>query len=253
MMVGRIFLVFCLFVPAFILNSQEQGGIGSGYENGSTLNVLYRKDRTGKIFVDSRGYGFAFRQGRHVTAKTRSYFELEFQTLKHPKEIKSQGEAEVRRRFVYGKVNTVFMLRGALGLQNTIFAKGDIKAVEVRYSYSLGPTIAFAKPYYLSVYQTGFKEPQSMQFDDENYTRDSKIIGREKFSKGFDEMGFYPAVTGKFNLSFEYAPYTNIIRAIETGIFVDYFPIALPIMARNPAENVIITFHVGFVFGRKWF
>jgi len=67
------------------------------------------------------------------------------------------------------------------------------------------------------------------------------------------ETKIYPGASAKFNLSFEYAPYTNLIRAIETGISLDYFPKALPIMARNPKENFIVTFHVGFVFGSKWY
>ena len=62
-----------------------------------------------------------------------------------------------------------------------------------------------------------------------------------------------PGATAKFNLSFEYAPYTNLIRALETGVSVDYFPKAVSLMAKNPSENLLITIHLGFVFGRKWF
>jgi hypothetical protein len=93
---------------------------------------------------------------------------------------------------------------------------------------------------------------EDVRFNEDNFTQDS-VIGKGAFSKGLAETVIYPGVTGKFNLSFEYASYTDFIRAIETGISIDYFPKALPIMARNPAENIIITLHVGFVFGRKWF
>jgi hypothetical protein len=79
------------------------------------------------------------------------------------------------------------------------------------------------------------------------------VIGKGRFSNGLAETKIYPGINGKLNLSFEYASYTNLIRAIETGISVDFFPKALPIMARNKAENLIVTFHVGFVFGKKWF
>lgn len=245
-------VVFSLFLSCHLLVAQDQAVPGSS-ENGTTLNVLYRKDVSAKIYVNSRGLGFLFRQGRHVTAKTRSFYEIDIQTLRHPKEVKSQGDADDRKRYVYGKINHVFMLRGALGAQNVLYSKGDIKAVEIRYSYSLGPVFAFAKPYYLQVYKTGAKQNELLRFDSENFPDSSKTAGRAEYSKGFSEMKVYPGLTGKFNLSFEYAPYTNLIRAIETGISVDYFPKALPIMARNPAENVIITLHVGFVFGRKSF
>lgn len=254
-MFGRYFLfVFSLILVSNLLTAQDQT-LPGGSENGSTLNVLYRRDMSGKLYANTRGFGVLFRQGRHVTAKTRSYYEIDLQTLKHLKEIKSTGDAEDRRRFVYGKINQVFLIRGALGLQNVIFGKADNKAVEVRYSYSVGPLFAFAKPYYVQVYKTtGAREPGLIKFDSEDFSPDSsQIIGRGPYSHGLAEMKVYPGITAKFNLSFEYAPYTNLIRAIETGLSLDYFPKALPIMARNPSENIVITFHVGFVFGRKWY
>lgn len=226
-------------------------------EEGSTLNVLYRNDASTKIYANTRGYGILYRRGKHITAKTRSFYEIDLQSLKHPKEVKVSGTSENRKRFVYGKLNTVFLLRGAVGMQNVLFSKADLKAVEVRCSYSLGPTLAFAKPYYIQVYRgpnigNGQATTEEVKFDPEHFTQDS-VVGKGSFSKGIAETVIYPGLSGKLNLSFEYAPYSDFIRAIETGISVDYFPKALPIMARNPSENLIITLHVGFVFGKKWF
>lgn len=245
--------IFSLTLLNSFLQGQDQV-ISGNNENGSTLNVLYRSDKAGKLYANTRGYGFLFRQSKHITAKIRSFYEIDLQTLRYPKEIKSQGEAQDRRRYVYGKINHVFLLRAAIGAQNVLFEKADNKAVEIRYSYSIGPVVAFAKPYYLQVYRTsGAKETDLMRFDSENFSSDSRVVGRAPYSYGINEMKMYPGVSAKFNLSFEYAPYTNLIRAIETGISLDYFPKALPIMARNSAENVIASLHVGFVFGRKRF
>lgn len=247
-------IIFALFFLSDLLLGQEPPLPGN-YENGTTLNVLYRKDMSGKLYANTRGYGFLFRQSKHITAKTRNYYEIDIQTLRHPKEIKSQGEGQDRRRFVYGKINHVFLMRGAIGTQQVLFEKADIKAVQVRYSLSLGPVFAFAKPYYLKVYKTlGAKEDEEIKFDSDDFSPDSsRIIGRAAYSYGLNQMKIHPGLCAKFNLSFEYAPYTNLIRAIETGVSVDYFPKALPIMARNSSENIIVTLHVGFVFGRKWY
>jgi hypothetical protein len=239
------------------LNAQEPT-LPGGYDNGTNLNVLYRNEASGKIFATTRGFGISFRQAKHVTQKTRSYYDIDLQNLRHPKETKIMGEGTQRRRYVYGKLNGVLLLRCAIGMQNVLFSKGDHKAVEVRYSYSLGPTIAFAKPYYVRIYHNrpggGLNKEEHIRFDSENFSPDSgRIQGRSEFSRGLAELKIYPGATAKFNLSFEYAPYTNLIRALETGISVDYFPKALPLMSRNPSENFIITFHLGFVFGRKWF
>src|SRR5690606_13718349 len=143
--------------------------------------------------------------------------------------------------------------RRAVGIQNVLLTKADLRSVEVRYSYSLGAVVAFAKPYYFSVYPQGSRHPVSMAFNSAEFIPGTIISGRAACSEGIAEMGFYHGATAKFNVSFEYAPYTNIIRAVETGISLDYFPRALPILAFNNPENFVITFHVGFVFGRKWF
>lgn len=250
LMIRVIFLVPFLFAQEF-LRAQEDV-LRSGYENGTNLNVLYRTERMGKIYGTPRGFGALYRYTKHVTAKRRTYYEVDFQTLKHPKEIKVEGSAISRKRYVYGKVNSVFLVRGSVGIQDILFAKADPKAVEVRYSYSLGPVLAFAKPYYLQLYSSSVGAGKLIKFDSEDYSSSSSV-GRANYGSGLNEMKVYPGASARFNLSFEYAPYTNLLRAIETGICVDFYPRALPILARNPAENFIITFNVGFVFGRKWF
>jgi len=251
----RKYILSITFLYLLSLNLVAQNtGLSDGYENGTTLNVLYRNDMSGKLYANTRGYGALFRQGKHITAKTRSYYEIDIQSLKYPKEVKSQGEAQDKRRYVYGKLNSVFLLRGAIGLQNILFEKADNKAVEVRYSYSIGPVFAFAKPYYYQTYRTtSGQKIDYIKFNAESPDSSGQIIGRGGYAKGINEMKVYPGICGKFNLSFEYAPYTNLIRAIETGVSIDYFPKALPLMALNPAENIIISLHVGFVFGRKWY
>ncbi len=255
-MFKRLLFIGLALIFGLQFNFAQQNTVGAGEESGSTLNILYRNDATAKIYANTRGLGILYRRGKHITAKTRSFYEIDVQSLKSPKEIKVKGEAQNNKRFVYGKLNSVFLLRGSVGVQNIIFSKADLKAVEVRFSYSLGGVLAFAKPYY---YQIATSTPSSnttanaplAKFNEADFTTDS-VIGRGKFSDGLAETKIYPGISGKFNLSFEYANYTNLIRAIETGISIDYFPNALPIMARNPRENLIITFHVGFVFGKKW-
>ena len=235
-----------------------QQSILSGQESGTNLNVLYSRDFSGKIYATARGYGASFHQGKHITARTRSFYEIDIQTQKHSTKIKSVVRSDEKNRLVFGTLNNVLLLRGSLGLQNTLFAKADNKAVEVRYSYCIGPVFAFAKPYYVRIYKQTVPGNRNLydnvRFDDENVNSDSlSVAGHSAFSVGLNEMKIYPGINGKFNLSFEYASYTNLIRAIETGVSLDYFPKALPIMVKNPAENLIINVYIGFVFGNKWF
>ena len=249
---------FALITWFLCLNSQAQVKPNLSNDAGSTLNVLYRNDVSGLFYANSRGYGAVIRRGFHKTYKLRSFYEFDLQFLHHNKEVKSVGDGEERRRFVYGKVNSVMVLRGSYGLQHTLFGKSDLKAVEVRYHYSLGPLLALAKPYYVQVYRsvsgsnTSILVPVAFSTQGDA-TDSSKIAGRAPFSQGLNQLGFYPGVNAKFSISFEYANYTNLIRAIETGISFDFYPRALPIMLRNNAENFMLTFNVGLVFGKKWY
>lgn len=247
-----IILIFSTFLLSPELYAQEKLPV-VGDQAGSNLNVLYRNDASGRIYASSRGFGASFRRGKHITGKIRSYYEVELQGIKHPKEVKVIGTAEDRKRFVYGKLNSVYGLRGNIGLQNVIYSKADNKAVEVRIAYSAGPILAFAKPYYYQLPTSTFDAiPEEVKFKSESFTPDS-VVGKGRFSTGLAETVVYPGVSGKLNLSFEYATFSNLIRAIETGICVDFFPKPLPIMARNSKEYFVITLHVGFVFGKKWY
>lgn len=247
-----------LLLPAFLINCSLFFGqteiLTAGYENGTNFNILYRTERMGKLYGTPRGYGIVYRYSKHNTALKSHYYEIDVQNLRHPKEKKVVGAADWRKRYVYGKLNSVLELRGAYGQQHVLFRKADSKAVEVRYAYSIGPVLAFKKPYYLIVYHgSGSSDGSLVKFDSEAFDPSSSVVGRAAFSNGLDELRITPGATARFSLSFEYAPYTNLVRAIETGIGIDYFPGKIDILANNPAEQFIITFNVGFVFGRKWF
>ncbi len=245
---------FLISASSFFLPAQIQNP--GNYDNGTNFNILYKSDASGKLYVNTRGYGISFRRAKHVTSNSSNFYEVDVRALKHPKEVKLTGDGPEKKRYVYGKLNNVLLAGGNIGTQKVLFTKADSKAVEVRYSYSLGPFFALAKPYYVRVYKSSSnkKDPTLIRFDQDGFTSDSgRVVGRAPFSKGLPDMKIYPGVNAKFNLSFEYAPYSNLIRAIETGVSIDYFPNALPIMFRNPSENIVVTINLGFVFGRKWY
>ncbi len=84
------------------------------------------------------------------------YFELEF--LKHPKETKRVNEFTIGydspKPFVYGKQNTFFNLKAAVGEKLMIGEKADKSGFQVLFNYAGGISAGFIKPYYLDVYNT---------------------------------------------------------------------------------------------------
>jgi len=223
-------------------------------ESGSDLNVLYRNEQSFHGFLSTRGWGFGYRRGKHITAKLKALFEIEAAYLKHPKEIRIRGISDSKSNFVYGKLNTTMLLRGGLGTQHTLFKRSDRKAVEIRATYFIEGNITFAKPYYVQVLsESGFRNPDIIKYDPNKITTIDSIIGRGGLLYGLEEIKIYPAITGKLLFSIEYGNASYKIKAVEVGLIADYYPVALPIMAKNPAENYIITLQLAFIFGKKWF
>jgi hypothetical protein len=222
--------------------------------NGQDPNVLYRNEMSFGVFAHSRGFGVNFMRAKHVTGTRKKLFEIQALNMKHPKEIKVSNSSDNSKRFVYGKLNNILLFRVGVGYQTTIFKRADRKSVEIRSSYYLGANLTFAKPNYVLVYRenTAGKFQESVRYNPEVHTIDS-ISGKGPLLDGLAEMKVYPGLYAKVNLSFEYAPYSNKVKAIETGVIFDFYPKALPIMAHNPAENFIVSLYVGFVFGKKWF
>jgi hypothetical protein len=223
--------------------------------NGQDPNVLYRNEMSFGVFAHSRGFGVNVMRAKHVTGTRKRLVEIEALNMKHPKEIKVSNNTDNSKRFIYGKLNSILLLRAGVGYQTTIFKRSDRRSVEIRSSYYLGGNLTFAKPNYILVFRetpTGTKYEESIKYDPKKHSIDS-IAGRGPLIDGLGEMKVYPGFYAKANLSFEYAPFSNKVKAIETGVIFDYYPKALPIMANNPAENFVITLYVGFVFGKKWF
>ena len=243
------------FLVIFLSNLCFSQSTSQAIANGQDPNVLYRNEMSFGIFAHSRGFGINYMRAKHVTGTRKRLLEIQALNMKHPKEIKVTNGADNSKKFIYGKLNSILLFRVGVGYQTTLFKRSDRKSVEIRTSYYVGGNLTFAKPNYVLVYRessNGTKFQQSVKYDPAIHTIDS-ISGKGPLVDGLAEMKIYPGLYAKLNLSFEYAPFSNKVKAIETGVIFDYYPKALPIMAHNPAENFIVTLYVGFVFGKKWY
>ena len=146
-------------------------------------------------------------------------------------------------------------MRGGFGKQNVIFSKGERSGVEVRYNYYAGVDLGITKPVYLDILPNDSSTEIVTKAYDPNdpEQRDvANIYGPGPYFMGFDKLKVYPGVYGKFAISFEYGGWQQKVTALETGIVVDYFPKAIPIMAFNKNENLYFNFYFSFMWGGKW-
>lgn len=257
-MLKNIFLIVFLFVFSFPIIGQDLKDSQSRIDAGEDLKVLYRNESNFGLFVHSAGgLGIAYRRGYHVHGTRKRVLEVEAQNFKHAKEIKSVNPYyDNARGFVYGKLNSVLVIRPGVGFQNTLFEKQEKKNVEIRFSYFVGATLAFAKPVYLEVV-VKTNDPNLNPISTERYDPDkhfpSDIYGKAPFFKGLGQTRLYPGGYGKIALSFEYGKRYNVIKAIETGAVLDVYPVALPLMAFAPKQRVFATLYLKMVWGKKWF
>jgi hypothetical protein len=254
-----LFILFSLFsFPAFCQQTELKDDL-TRLQNGEDLKVLYRNESTFGLYVHSAGgIGIGYRRGYHVHGTRKRMFELEAQNFKHPKEIKSiNSYYDEAKSFVYGKLNSFLLIRPGVGFQNILFEKAEKKNVEIRFSYFVGGTFAFAKPVYLEIIKPATDPNQTdiivTERYDPNVHMPSDIYGKAPFFKGIGETRIYPAGYAKAALSFEYGKRYNVIKAIETGAVIDVYPTVLPMMAFNKNQQVFVSLYLKMVWGKKWF
>jgi hypothetical protein len=216
--------------------------------------VLLKKELTGGVTIHNLGMGLNFRKGVNKTFFNSRIIELEFVSLKHPKQIRVINPYYYdAKSYVYGKLNHVYILRASYGFKKLLNRKPYWGGVELRVLYTGGLSLAFAKPVYLIFWDETYSYKKEEKYNPDNYYHSSEYIyGRAPFIDGLGELKIYPGLFAKAGLNFEFGTLNSKIRALEAGAVFEYFPVAIPIMAYNPAQNLILTFYINFSLGKRY-
>jgi len=238
-----IFYLFILSAPAF-----SQG------ELDSQAKILYKNERSFGVFLNSNGLGADYSYAKRINARNHTLYQVEFLSMKNPKEIKISNSYYSSKGFVYGKINNFYELKGQWGKQTEVYRKNDANGISIKYFYSIGPSIGILKPIY---YEIRYIIPIDGKFYPdyriEKYNssiHQSDIAGRASFFKGFNEFSLIPGASGKFGFNFEYSKDNKILNALEIGVGVDVFPKNIPIMAMESNQFFYLNFFAGYRFGK---
>lgn len=222
-------------------------------------SILYRNELSYGFTLHSAGIGLNVRRYYNKTVNLKRFYEIEFATLKHPKEYRSINvQYENSKSFIYGKVNSFFTFRTVYGRQHVISSKPQRNNVEVRLHYSGGISWGIAKPVYLTFYDQNNSTPGNKTYYTDRYdpmkTEHSldNIYGRASFLLGFDKIKPYPGLCAKTGVMFEYGSLDDDIKSLEVGVSVDAFPKQIPIMAYIENKSYFFNFYVNISFGKKW-
>lgn len=265
------FAIILFLFSAFVTLSRVEGfaqdniatGITPTTKQNDDVQLLYRNEREFGVVINSSGWGFNYRRGKHITGYKKRTLEVEMVGLRHPKEIKSQVGDIGSKGYFYGKQFTTTLFRGGYGYTKVITGKSDRRGVELRMVTLGGPVLALAKPVYLNIWypkdgtwnQGDYKIER---YDSENpmhkpIDANGNIIGRASYFHGIDKMNFFPGAFFKLGLSFEHSNIDDDIKLLEVGMTVDAFYKTIPIMATAKNNQVYVNVYLNIMFGKKWF
>ena len=240
----KLNLTILLFLQCFVV-------FGQG-EIDDQEKIFYRNERTFAFLLNSNGLGFNFRYAKRIDAFRKTLYESEFNYLKHPKEQKATIEA-TNRNIIYGKLNSVYTLKGSIGYQKELFQKRDLGGISIRMFYNFGPSIAFMKP----VYYEYFDITKQEYFYDK-FQQHGNFVGRGPFTKGFGEISLSPGFYTKLGFTFEYSRLDKVFHGLEAGVAIDGYIRKLKIMD-VPSEKIffvlpdnhfVLTLFVSYRFGK---
>ena len=252
-MVFRFKYIFLLISLCFLtLHSSAQE-----MESDTILDqVLLRKKLSGGVMLHSRGLGFQFQKGRNITYFKSFLWEVNLVSMKSPKQVRTINPYfSNAKRYFYGKMNHVYVLRGGIGFDKMLNRKPYWGGVEIRMVGYAGVSLAIAKPVYLYIleFTSSYYDYQIVieKYDPAEHFLDN-IYGRAPFSRGLGELRLYPGVYGKVAMNFEYGQFNSKIKSAEVGAILEVFPIPVPIMAFNNADYYFLTLYINISIGKRF-
>ena len=215
--------------------------------------IFFRNERSFAVLLNTDGIGLSYRDGKRIDFLNKRYFEIEAGTLKHPKEYRISSYYNQAGSFVFGKLNSVFYLRGSLGRQHELFKKADLGGIAVRYFYSAGPVIALYKPIYYRVLHPLSIDLSAFEIREEKFDitihQPYDIYSKASFFKGISETKVVPGLFAKGGFNFEYSKEDKVIHAIEIGAQINGFLKEVPIMATADNKAIFFSLFVSYRFG----
>ncbi|MDP4266524.1 MAG: hypothetical protein Q8880_03735 [Bacteroidota bacterium] len=220
--------------------------------------LLYMKENSFGVEIHTSGWGFFYRNGKHVTGKLKKVWDIEFVSVSSPKEysISSQFN-ENSKEFVLGKLNSFFILRTGIGFQKTLFNKPEKRGVEIRFFNFTGISNGILKPVYLDILHFDSNNQNIATVTTERYDPNlhdkGNIYGKASFLKGIDELSYVPGLYLKcgFNFDFAESEENAKVRLFEIGAVLDAFPKKIPLMAYVNNNNFFFNLYIAFHIGKK--
>ena len=207
--------------------------------------------------LHSNGFGFNFNQSKFRTYKIKSLLNVELLSMKHDKEYKIFGYPdENAKKYVYGKLNSLYIARVGFGRKKVIIEKLREKGLQFAINWSSGASLGFVKPVYLEVFKYDLSDNPigvSLEKYDPDVHTFYDIFGRGRWSAGLSETTINPGGYFKAGMEFDYSTEREIINSLEIGMAIDVFLLPIKLMVENNRQNIFPTMYINFSIGNKFY
>ncbi len=254
----RTFIVSATILLTTV-SSQAQGG----YSPKVGVGIVYNQERTFHVQAATyRNFAVGVGFGKLRTYDKTKTWNISLGELKHPKEQRQSADPRASRAFrpfVYGKQNSLFVLRSGWGGKRYFSEKAKQKGVAVGASYSFGPSLGLLKPYYLALAHEGGANT-SYRVIHQKYAPgnagifldNTRILGASPFSRGISETSFLPGGSAAIAFHLDWGAFDEMVKALEIGFSVDFFLKRTPIFVSDTQnKNVFMNFFVNAQFGKR--
>lgn len=219
-------------------------------------NNGYNREFSFGVMAHPKGFGFDFRFGRYISNGRIEYLEAEFLTIRHPKEVRIFNTAITNTNsYTFGKQNYAYAGRLGYGNKFMLTEKKLKNTASISLNIAAGATFSLLKPVYLDILQTDINNNNfviSEKVDERTEINQDDVIGNSAFSKGFNELELKMGMFAKAGFNFDWGDFSDEIKAIEIGVYVDAFPQRLPLMLHTENKYIFPSFYICAVFGNKW-
>ncbi len=223
----------------------------------SETQILYNRTSSFGVLINNLGLGVQYRTGKRLSIFTTRMLEFDFMYYYPFKQIKLLKPYANARRFVFGKTNEAFFLRGGMAWKKQLNRKPYWGGVEVRFVYGAGISLGIAKPYYIYVIYESF-DGQYYEIRPEVYDIDPNKrdwldeYGRAPFSQGFGEITVHPGVYFKLGINIEFGTVSTKIKTLEVGASLDILPTGMTVMASYEKQMLFPQFYIAISMGKRY-
>lgn len=223
--------------------------------------IVYQKEVTGDLRLQTDGWALGMTFGNLKAYNRTQFIYAGIGELRHPREVWT-NDFRNGRRYVFGKQNNLYVLRGGWGQKRYFSEKAKRKGAAVGVSYELGPSLGLVKPYQLEIYvlESRTERTRSVRFSEntaDDFLDKEKIDGSSGFLTGWSDVKLAPGAQAMVSAHFDWGAFDEVVKAIEAGVMVDVYFQNIPLMIElerfGNLKNrpVFFNFFINIQFGKR--